>query len=331
MRILAALCVYAALGASCSSGGGQVIPPPPPPTERPAFDSQRAFADLEAQCDFGPRAPGSTAHDACAQFLQDALADAGARVVTQDFSSATGLSATVYDFTNILGVFAESAAGEPLLLGAHWDSRAIADREPDPARRDQPILGANDGASGVAVLLELARAFAQTAPPRPVIIGFFDAEDQGGPRNSGLQHGGWIIGSSYLAVNWPDGVPWPAQMILLDLVGGDSLHNPRIGTPSMTDDVFRLPMERGSLEASPDLVDEIWTIAGRLGHEAFVREVGADVLDDHVPFLDAGVEAIDIIEFAPPEWHTHDDTPEHCSADSLLQVGDTLLEFLYGD
>lgn len=305
------------------------MPPPPPPVERPAFDAQRAFADLEAQCDFGPRAPGTAAHEQCAQFLQDALAASGARVVTQQFRSATGLSATVYDFVNILGVFAENAGGEPLLLAAHWDSRAVAERDPDPALRNQPILGANDGASGVAVLLEIARAFAQTAPPRPVIIAFFDAEDQGGARNPGLPQGGWIIGSSYLAANWPADVPWPAQMILLDLVGGDSEHNPRVGTPPMSDDVFRLPMERTSVEESPDLVDAIWTIAERLGHNAFVREVGISVTDDHIPFLEAGVEAIDIIEFVPPEWHTQDDTPEHCSADSLLQVGDTLLEFIY--
>ena len=331
MRVLAALCVYAALGTSCSSGGGQVIPPPPPPVERPAFNSQRAFADLEEQCDFGPRAPGATAHEQCAAFLEQALTDAGARVVTQDFSSATGLSDTVYGFTNIMGIFAEGKTGEPLMLAAHWDSRAVADRDPDPARRDQPILGANDGASGVAVLLEMARAFARTAPPRPVIIALFDAEDQGGDRNPGLPHGGWIIGSSYLAANWPADLPWPGQMILLDLVGGDSLHNPRIGTPPPSDDVFRLPMERTSLRESPDLVDAIWTIADRLGHEAFVREAGISVTDDHIPFLAAGVEAIDIIEFVPPEWHTQDDTPEHCSADSLLQVGDTLLEYVYGD
>lgn len=331
MRILAALCVYAALGASCSSGGGQVVPPPPPPVERPAFDARRAFADLEAQCNFGPRAPGTAAHDRCAQFLQQALIDTGARVVTQEFSSATGLSSTVYDFVNILGIYAEGSGGEPLLLGAHWDSRAIAERDPDPSLRDRPILGANDGASGAAVLLELARAFARPAPPRPVIIGFFDAEDQGGTHNAGLPHEGWILGSSHLAANWPATVPWPTQMILLDLVGGDSEHNPRVGTPPMSDDVFRLPMEGTSLEQAPDLVDAIWTIAERLGHGAFVRQTGAGVVDDHVPFLEAGVEAIDIIEFVPPEWHTQDDTPEHCSADSLLQVGDTLLEFIYGD
>ena len=314
------------LGASCSSGGGQVILPPPPLVEASGLDARR-LADLEAQR-LGPGL-GTAAHDRCAQFLQQALTDTGARVVTQEFSSATGLSSTVYDFVNILGIYAEGSGGEPLLLGAHWDSRAIAERDPDPSLRDRPILGANDGASGVAVLLELARAFARSAPPRPVIIGFFDAEDQGGTHNAGLPHEGWILGSSHLAANWPATVPWPTQMILLDLVGGDSEHNPRVGAPH--DDDATCPWKGHSLEQAPDLWTRSWTIAERLGRGAFVRQTGAGVVDDHVPFLEAGVEAIDIIEFVPPEWHTQDDTPEHCSADSLLQVGDTLLEFIYGD
>ncbi len=331
MRIIAGLCVYAALASSCNSGGGPVQPPDLPPVQRPAFDAARAFTDLEAQCDFGPRAPGTQAHDDCRAFLLQRLQASGARVVVQDFTSRTGLSATQYDFTNLLGIFSENKPGDVLLLAAHWDSRAVADHDPDPALRDQPILGANDGASGVAVLLEMMRGFAATAPPRPVIVAFLDAEDQGVQGGSTLPDAGWIIGARHLADNWPADLPWPTQMILLDLVGGDSEHNDRVGTPPMSDDVFTLPMERRSLQASPDLVDRIWTIAERLGHDAFSRDLGASVIDDHVPFLEAGVEAIDIIEFVPPEWHTQDDTPDHCSADSLMQVGDTLLEYIYGD
>ncbi len=331
MRVLAALCVYAALGASCGSGGGPAPVPiqPPPAVERPAFDAQRAFDDLEAQCDFGARVPGSDAHDRCLQFLLQRLTDAGARVVTQDFSSATGLSEQEHDFTNLLGLFAEDAPGEVLLLGAHWDSRARADEDPDPANRDRPVPGANDGASGVAVLLELTRAFADIPPPRPVIVALFDAEDQGG-YGSSLPNSGWIIGSQRLADDWPDDLPWPDQMILVDLVGGDNEHNERVGTPPRSNDHFDLPIEGNSLENAPNLVDQVWSIAERLGHDAFERTPGRHITDDHVPFQRAGVEAIDIIEFVPPEWHTIDDTPEHCSPDSLLQVGDTLLEFIYG-
>ncbi len=331
MRILATLCIYAVLGVSCNSGGGPAPGPnPPPPVQRPAFDAPRAFADLEAQCAFGSRAPGTDAHDRCEAFLLQELLQAGARVVTQDFTSATALSDQQYQFTNLMGIFSEDEAGEVLLLGAHWDSRAVADHDPDPNLRDRPILGANDGASGVAVLLEMMRGFADVAPPRPVIVAFFDAEDQGAP-GSTLPNGGWIIGAQYLADNWPQELPWPDEMILVDLVGGDEEHNARVGTPPMSDDVFTLPVEGNSLTGAPDLVDRIWTTAERLGHDAFVRDAGRRITDDHVPFLNAGVEAIDIIEFVPPEWHTTDDTPEHCSQDALEQVGETLLEFTYGD
>ncbi len=335
MRIIAAICAFAALGASCSSGGGGTVvdPPdnPPPATQRPAFDSARAFADLEAQVAFGPRIPGSEAHEDCLQFLVQRLQDAGARVVTQQFRSRTPLGGnTEYDFTNIAGLFAADARGDVLLLGAHWDSRAKATRDPDPTLRDQPVPGANDGASGVAVLLEIVRAFEESAPDRPIMIVFFDAEDQG-ESSSGWRDGGWILGSRHMVENWPAELPWPDQMILLDLVGGDNKHNPRVGTPPLSDDVFRLPIEHNSLRRAPDLADRIWTIAENLGHEAFTRSGGTSVTDDHVPFQEAGVEAIDIIEFVPPEWDTTDDTPEHCSADSLNQVGDTLLEYIYGE
>lgn len=336
MRLLAAICVFAALGSSCSSGGGDVTvdpptPPPPPPVQRPAFDEARAFADLEAQCAFGARIPGSQAHEDCLAFLIDQLTQAGAQVVTQEFSSRTALGGQqVYDFTNVAGLFAVDAPGQPLLLGAHWDSRALADEDPDPALRTQPVPGANDGASGVAILLEMARAFAGDAPPRPVIIALFDAEDQGGS-GSNLPDGGWIIGSREMVNNWPEALPEPSQMILLDLVGGDSEPNPRLGTPGVSDDRFSLPIERNSLANAPDLVDQIWTIAERLGHDAFERTSGRSITDDHIPFVQAGVESVDIIEFVPPEWHTTDDTPEHCSADSLDQVGETVMEFVYGE
>ncbi len=335
MRGIAAICVYAMLGASCSSGGGgdAANPPvnPPPAAQRPEFDQARAFADLEAQVAFGPRIPGSEAHDDCRRFLVQRLEDAGAQVVTQQFSSQTPLGGDeTYDFTNIAGLFSADATGDVLLLGAHWDSRAKATRDPDPALRDEPVPGANDGASGVAVLLEMVRAFAERAPERPIMIVFFDAEDQG-LSGSGWRDGGWVLGSRHMVENWPAALPWPDQMILLDLVGGDSEHNPRVGTPPLSDDVFRLPMERNSLREAPNLVDEIWTIAAELGHDAFERVPGSNVIDDHIPFQEAGVEAIDIIEFVPPEWDTTDDTPEHCSSDSLNQVGETVLAYIYRD
>ncbi|MFO8079077.1 MAG: M20/M25/M40 family metallo-hydrolase [Armatimonadota bacterium] len=335
MRIIAAICVYAMLGASCSSGGGGTAPAPPvntpPSPQRPAFDQDRAFADLVAQCDFGPRIPGSAAHEQCRQFLVAQLQEAGAQVVTQPFTASTALGGdAVYDFTNVAGLFSADAGGDVLLLGAHWDSRAKADEDPDPALRDEPVLGANDGASGVAVLLELARAFAESPPDRPIVIAFFDAEDQGA-RGSTLPDGGWIIGSRRMAENWPEQLPWPDEMILVDLVGADGEHNPAVGVPPRAIESFTLLMERNSLRSAPNLVDRVWTIAEQSGHDAFERTAGSSVTDDHIPFIERGVPAIDIIHFVPPEWHTTHDTPENCSPASLYQVGDTLLQYIYAE
>jgi len=331
MRLLAILTFCTALAASCGTGGTQTTPgPDPPPVVRPTFDQTRAFADLVAQVDFGARTPGSRAHDECKAFLIDRLTTAGARVVTHDFSSTTPLGDGEYDFTNILGVFSEGKGDGVLLLAAHWDSRAKATRDPEPARRIDPVPGANDGASGVSVLLEMARAFTEAAPPRTTIICFFDAEDQG-VSGSGLPQSGWAIGSRELAANWPEALPWPDEMILLDLIGGDNVHNAAVGTPTWSNDVFDLPMEPHSLQNAPDLVDRVWTIAERRGHTAFQRRTGTAVSDDHIAFQERGVAAIDIIDFVPPEWDTTHDTPENCDAGSLYQVGDTLLEFVYAE
>lgn len=334
MRLLSILCIYAALGMSCNSDGGvpqappPIVTPDPEPVQQPVFNADRAFADLVAQCDFGPRAPGSEGHELCRDFLLQRLNASGARVVTVPFTSSTGLSNQQYQFTNLLGLFSAEADGPVLLLGAHWDTRARADEDPDPALRDQPVLGANDGASGIAVLLELMRSFAEFPPERPIIVAFFDAEDQGAP-DSDLPNAGWIIGSQYLVDNWPEQLPWPEQMILVDLVGADGEHNPAVGTPPMATDEFVLKIERYSLQYAPNLVDEIWGIAEQQGHEAFQRVAGRHVIDDHLPFLRRGVEAVNIIHFVPAEWHTTHDTPENCSPDSLFQVGDTLLNYIY--
>jgi len=331
MRVLATMIICLALGASCGHHAGPHEPPTPPtpPQQRPAFDRSRAFADLVAQCDFGPRVPGSEAHQQCKQLLLERLSQAAARVVVHDFSVETAFGGP-YEFSNLVGVFSEDNSGDALLLGAHWDSRAKADRDPDPALRDQPVPGANDGASGVAVLLEMMRGFAQTSPPRPVMVAFFDAEDQG-QQGYDAPQSGWALGSRRLVAEWPENLTWPDEMILLDLVGGDAEHNERVGVPPYANDRFDLPIEVYSLQNAPELVDRVWGVAERLGHGAFERRQGRPVSDDHIPFQEAGVPAIDIIDFAPPEWDTTDDTPEHCSPDSLWQVGDALLEFIYNE
>ncbi len=320
---LAMLCI---LTGCTSCGGGQSTVPTPPPPTRPNFDRSLAYSDIVTQCNFGPRNPGSTGHENCRAWLVNKLTALADSVVKQDFSARTPLGGP-YSFQNILGVFASQATGSPLLLAAHWDTRPIADEDPDAANRNTAILGANDGASGVAVLLEVARHLKDNPPTRPVIIAFLDAEDSG-LASSAQPYMGFCIGSNYLANNWPGGLPIPAEMILLDMVGADQRNNPRLQpTGAIDGPEFRL--EQNSLNSNPSLMNRIWSAAESRGHTAFVRQPQGAITDDHKPFIDKGLPAVDIIHFAPAEWHTVDDTPAHCSAETLYQVGDTLVSILW--
>lgn len=179
-RLLLALCTLSLLTGCSSCGGGETTPAPPspPPADRPVFDGSLAFTALESQCNLGARIPGSDAHTACGAWLKDRLNELSDQVVAQEFEATTPMGGP-YDFTNYLAVFPGTDTTRPLLLGAHWDCRPVADEDPDPARRSQPVMGANDGASGVAVLLELGRLLELRKPSRTVILALFDAEDSG--------------------------------------------------------------------------------------------------------------------------------------------------------
>lgn len=332
-RTMSCLLMLAVVAGCTTCGGGESTPtpspPPPPPVTRPDFDRGLAFSALHRQCEFGPRNPGSKGHEDCRVWLVSQLQVVAGRdnVLLQDFSSRTPMGGP-YDFQNILAIFGRGLAGQPLLLGAHWDTRPIADEDPDPANRNTPILGANDAASGVAVLLELARLLKDHEPPRPIIIALFDAEDSGRTGVTEFPYMGFCIGSDYLASQWPTSLPQPREMILLDIVGADQRRNPRlqaqgeIGGPE-----FKL--ETNSLNSAPTLVNDIWSAAEKLGHTTFKRVTTGPITDDHKPFIDRGVPAVDIIHFAPAEWHTIDDTPENCSAETLFQVGDTLVDIIW--
>lgn len=329
-RRMVLLCLMFLIAGWTSCGSNTVPPanpdpPAPPPPAIPDFDADAAFSLLEAQVNLGVRAPGTDGHDQCEEFIHAELSKYADKVIKQDFQAATTYGGP-YDFTNIIGFFGPET-GTKLMLCAHWDTRPVADEDPDQDNQVKPVPGANDGASGVAVLLELARAFAESAPPIPIIMAFWDAEDSGDSSNTD-QYNGFLIGSDYYVKHWPEGGR-PDEVILLDIVGGDSERNERVGTRFGGNSTFDLPIERYSLEAAPNLVNEIYTAAESLGHDAFKRRLGYRVIDDHKPFIDAGIPAVDIIEFDYPEWHTVDDTPEHCDPDSLKQVGETLLEVIY--
>ena len=308
---------------SCGGGtGGQTA-------NAPVFDQVRAFADLQKQCDFGARTPGSEAHSQCLAWLKTQFPGA-ASVVSQDFRATTPYGGP-YGFTNVLAVYGADQPGTPFLICSHWDCRPKADRDPDPAKRTQPVMGANDAASGVAVILELARLMQASAPPRPVVLALLDAEDSGKDGSTFNEYEGFCIGTKYLAQHWPASVAKPAEGVLLDMVGRNDVANPDIPNPPYGGvQYLYLPIEGYSMQNNPTLVDALWTIAAQRGHLAYKKTVGNNVVDDHLPLVAGGINCIDVIQFPPPEWHTSQDTPEHCSPAALEQTGDTLVQYLYG-
>jgi hypothetical protein len=267
-----------------------------------AFDSERAYRDLVRQCEFGPRVPGTQSHAECALWLARTLYESAGEVSIQAF--LTTADERPLHLTNVIATFNPRGAGH-LLLCAHWDTRPQADRDPDPANRAEPVPGANDGASGVAVLLEIGRALKAQPPKQRVTIALFDGEDYG-PTTDRM-----FLGSRFFADSFAG--PPVSWGVLLDMVGDREL---------------RIPIEGASHQSAPKIVDRVWNAAARVGAAAFVREAGKPVMDDHVFLLRKGIPCIDVIDFDYPYWHTTADTPDKCSADSLGQVGRTVLAAL---
>jgi len=280
----------------------------------PAFNGVRAFADLVKQTEFGPRVPGSQAADACLQFLKKSLEVNSAKVVLQSFTYYDGLRDKQLQLTNLLASFNQKARRR-IFLAAHWDSRPMADRDPNPQNRNTPVPGANDGASGVAVLLEIARALNEREPPVGVDIILFDGEDYG--REGHLDE--YFLGSRYFAQNVQH--YRPQYGILLDMVGDSNLS---------------LPIEGYSQEYLPHIVNKVWTAAENLEIDAFKRITGQYINDDHLMLIESGIPCIDIIDFEYPDvsnrfWHTLQDTPDKCSPQSLESVGTVLLSVIYAE
>ncbi len=268
-----------------------------------AFDGKRAYDLLVRQCAFGPRAPGTAAHDSCLAFLVATMRQYAPVVQVDTFSYDSPDLGHVVRLTNVLARFRPDQKTR-ILFGAHWDTRPWADAEKDPALRRQPIPGANDGASGVAVLLELARDLKGSPPALGVDLVLFDGEDLGTPTNPS----GFFRGSTRY-VEWK-GDDRPLFLVLLDMVG-------------KKDAVFH--WEANSRDQAPNIVDVVWGEARDLGIRNFREETRYRVYDDHIPFLNAGIPAIDVIDFGFPEWHTLRDTPALCDPSSLEAVGRVLL------
>lgn len=264
-----------------------------PQPDSARFDGQRAYADVVTQVNFGARTPGSQAHAEAQAWMEEELLRAGWQVEVQE-SEAMG-----HPIFNLVAKRGE--APPQIILGAHYDSRLFADQDPNPSNRSLPVPGANDGASGVAVLLELARTLPEDTPPLWLV--FFDAEDNG--RIAGWD---WILGSREFVKN---NSLQPQAVVIVDMIGDAQL---------------QIYQERNS---SPQLTAEIWAAAQALGYgDTFIPEYKFSMLDDHTPFLEAGIPAVDMIDFDYPYWHTLEDTPDKVSPQSLQIVGETLTAWL---
>jgi glutaminyl-peptide cyclotransferase len=258
------------------------------------FSGDSAYQFVEDQMQYGPRTPGSLAHKLIQEYMIQKLKDYGWQVESQK------LTIEGHEITNIIGKRGNS--GEISIIGAHYDSRLVASEETSLTLQTLPVPGANDGASGVAVLLELARTMPEI-PNRQIWLVFLDAEDQG--RITGWD---WILGSKAFVQNL---VVKPSKVVILDMIGDSDLT------------VYR---EQGS---DPDLTDQVWQSAADLGYSNnFVNKIKYSILDDHLPFIEAGIPAVDIIDFDYPWWHTTSDTADKVSPQSLEIIGKTILHWL---
>ncbi len=285
--LLAALLVATAGGSACASN------------PRIDVDGARALARVARQVEAGPRIPGSAGHAAVQDWIVVELARLGARVERQRFTDST--LASPLPLANVIGHFAPrgAAGGRRIVLCAHYDTRPWCDQDPDSARRGDPLPGANDGGSGVAVLLEVAEQLARHPPPLAVDLVFFDGEDQG--RADHPEE--FSRGAAGYARRLED--PKPTAAFLFDMVGDRDLE---------------IHPEQRSLEQAANLVAMVLAGARATGARGFREEPRHRVTDDHVPLLEAGVPAVDIIDFDYQAWHTHRDRLDQVSAESLAQV-----------
>jgi len=262
----------------------------------PVFDADRAFRDLAYQVNLGPRVLGSKAHEQVREWIMLKNEELGWKVVyqTTDFNGQ--------EIYNIILMREVDPKLPWVIIGTHYDSRIYADHDPNIENRYQPVPGANDGASGVSVLLELARILPGNLRANVWLV-FFDAEDYGN-----LPDGEWVIGSRAFVESLEEK---PDTVVIIDMIGDSDLN------------IF--------IEKNSDLKlsQEIWNIAEDIGYGSqFVAIPKHRIIDDHLPFVQAGLQAVDIIDFDYPYWHTVADTVDKVSADSLEIVGNVLLAWV---
>ncbi|MEO0728553.1 MAG: M28 family peptidase [Bacteroidota bacterium] len=324
-QFLFSLFICLAVFATCSSCDDDNPPPPPPspaptPPSIPAFNADSAYNDIAAQLAFGPRVIGSEGHAACKDWLVERFRALGARVQQQQFTADLYTGAS-HRATNIIAQINPDVS-DRLLLCAHWDTRHIADSPLNTERLEEPILGADDGGSGVAVLLEIARRIQENPIGIGIDIVLFDAEDHG---ESGGAPESYCLGSQYWSRNRP--TPYkPRYGILLDMVGAEGA---------------QFPIEGYSAYYAQPIVDKVWGMAKRMGRTNYFinRRMQGGITDDHY-FVNtlAGIPTIDIINLSGttqtsfgPHWHTHDDDMDIIDKNTLRAVGQVLLAVLYNE
>lgn len=299
-----------------------------PKVKAPAFNQDSAYQYIVDQVNFGPRVPNTKAHQNCSAYFVAKLKSWGVEVIEQDFV-ATAWDGTQLKSKNIIGKI-NPKAEKRILLAAHWDTRPYADQEDDASLHHKPIDGANDGASGVGVIMEIARIIQQAKekPSVGVDLIFFDSEDYGAPEFHTEETSStfWCLGSQYWATHKHETGYSAYYGILLDMIGAKDAH---------------FYKEGGSMYYASNVVDKVWKKGQSLGYtNHFIDKECAGITDDHL-FVNkiAGIKMIDIIQYNDKNegqffgeyWHTHDDNIDVIDKNTLRALGHTLIEVLYAE
>lgn len=325
------LLLVAASAASCggnkraTAGGGADIVMQP---VGPSFNADSAYAFCKAQCDFGFRTMNSEAHERCGEWIMNRFKAYGMTVIPQRMT-LNGFDGTPLKCTNIIASYRPELTTR-ILLCAHWDTRPWADNDPDNGNHRKPLTGANDGASGVAVMLEIARLLNSDTAKIDFGVDFicFDAEDRGVPQWSDVSDDGssWALGAQYWSLN-PHKAGYEARFgILLDMVGGQGA---------------RFYQESISKQYAQGIVDKVWAAAETVGFGSYFNSSeGGMINDDHVAVnQNSKIPTIDIIPFYPdcsqsnfgPTWHTVSDNMANIDKNTLKAVGQTVIQVIYGE
>lgn len=297
------------------SDGSSVAAEEPKPAP---IDGDRAYGYLKKLCAFGPRIAGSEANTKQRKLAADHFKAMGATLREQTFTARHPLTGKKVEMVNLVASFFPDRA-ERVVFAAHYDTRPFPDREQDPADRRKPFIGANDGASGVALLMEMAHHLKEGSTPWGVDLVMLDGEELVYESLDGQKAGEYFLGSKEFSrlykADRKVSKPKYAYVagFVLDMVGGKDA---------------QIPVEQGSNRLAPQLVREVWRVADKLKSKTFQQNLGPEVLDDHLAMNAAGIHTIDIIDFEFPFWHTAGDLPEECSGETLKEVGRVVTAWL---